>query len=345
MNSTNTTLVTGGAGFIGSHMCDSLIETGNHVLVLDDLSTGSLKNIQHLIGHPNFEFHLGSVLDQDLCGRLAGRCHEIIHLAAAVGVKMIFDRPMETIERNVRGTEIVLESALKHGRRVFIASTSEVYGKEPRNMRGQFSEADDITLGPSMRWSYACSKAVDEYLARAYSTSKGLPVTIGRFFNTVGPRQSGAYGMVIPRFIEWALAGKPIQIYGDGRQIRTFTHVKDAVRAVRALIGNPWTDGEIFNIGSSEPISIWSLAERIRELTVSKSELVLLAYEQAYGRGFDDIRNRVPDLTKIEAAINYRPHWSLEQILCDTVEYARPGGRAREADGLEKQESSRAAYV
>jgi UDP-glucose 4-epimerase len=345
MNSIHTTLVTGGAGFIGSHMCDSLIEAGNHVLVLDDLSTGSLKNIQHLIGHPNFEFHLGSVLDPNLCERLAGRSHEIIHLAAAVGVKMIFDRPMETIERNVKGTEIVLEAALKHGRRVFVASTSEVYGKEPRGKTGRFSEADDITLGPSMRWSYACSKAVDEYLARAYSISKGLPVVIGRFFNTVGPRQSGAYGMVIPRFIEWALAGKPIQIYGDGRQVRTFTHVKDAVKAVRALMNNPWADGEIFNIGSSEPISIWSLAERIRELTASKSELVLLAYEQAYGKGFDDIRNRVPDLTKIEGAVDYRASWSLEQILWDTVEYARPSANPRESNGIERPQSSRAAYV
>jgi UDP-glucose 4-epimerase len=316
-------LITGGAGFIGSHLAENYLADGYKVSVLDDLSTGSLRNIQHLIGENNFQFHLGSVLDGKLCDQLVADCDQVIHLAAAVGVKMIFDHPMETIERNVRGTEHVLESALRFGRKTFIASTSEVYGKETKGGSDKFNEDDDVTLGPSMRWCYACSKALDEYLARAYYLSKGLPVVIGRFFNTVGPRQSGAYGMVIPRFVEWALTNKPMQVYGDGKQIRTFTHVKDVVRALRALMKEPKAEGCTVNIGSSEPITILELAERVKQLTGSTSPIALVPYEQAYGKGFEDIRNRVPDLRRIAQLTGYKPERTLADILNDTIEFTR----------------------
>jgi UDP-glucose 4-epimerase len=326
MSNLKRVLITGGAGFIGSHLAESFLADDYQVIVLDDISTGSLRNIRQLIGQANFKFQLGSVLDQDQCNQIVDECDEIIHLAAAVGVKMIFDRPMETIERNVRGTENVLEAALRHGRKIFIASTSEVYGKEARRATNRFHEDDDITLGPSMRWCYACSKALDEYLARAYHMEKGVPVVIGRFFNTVGPRQSGAYGMVIPRFVQWALNGKPIQIYGDGKQIRTFTHVYDAVRAIRALLVEPRAEGEVINIGSEEPITILDLAHQIKDMTGSHSEIIHISYDQAYGKGFEDIRNRVPDLTKISQLIDYRPERNLNKILQDTIEFTRQQG-------------------
>jgi UDP-glucose 4-epimerase len=323
MSDSKLVLITGGAGFIGSHLAESLLADGHRVAVLDDLSTGNLRNIQGLIGHPGFHFQLGSVLDKPVCDRMVAEAHEVIHLAAAVGVKMIFDHPMETIERNVRGTENILDSALRAGRKVFIASTSEVYGKETKSGSDRFSETDDITLGPSMRWCYACSKALDEYLARAYFLEKGLPVVVGRFFNTVGPRQSGAYGMVIPRFVEWALSDKPIQVYGDGKQVRTFTHVKDSIRALRGLMREPKAEGQTVNIGSSDPITIMDLALRIKEMTGSRSPVVLVPYEQAYGKGFEDIRNRVPDLARIGQLIGYRPERTLEAILQDTIEFTR----------------------
>lgn len=323
MTDTRTILITGGAGFIGSHLAENLLADGHRVVVLDDLSTGSLRNIQHLIGTSGFRFQLGSVLEKEACIKLVAEADEVIHLAAAVGVKMIFDHPMETIERNVRGTENILDSALRAGRKVFIASTSEVYGKETKGGSDKFHEGDDVTLGPSMRWCYACSKALDEYLARAYFIEKGLPVVVGRFFNTVGPRQSGAYGMVIPRFVEWALSDKPIQVYGDGKQVRTFTHVKDAVRALRGLMREPKAEGQTVNIGSADPITIMDLALRIKEMTNSKSPIALVPYEQAYGKGFEDIRNRVPDLSRAAELIGYRPERSLESILVDTIEFTR----------------------
>ena len=316
-------LVTGGAGFIGSHMAERLLADGHRVIALDDLTTGSLRNIQPLIGTPNFRFQLGSVLEKEVCNQFVAECDEVIHLAAAVGVKMIFDRPMETIERNVRGTENILEAALRSGRKVFLASTSEVYGKETRSDTNSFHEDDDITLGPSMRWCYACSKALDEYLGRAYCIGKGLPVVIGRLFNTVGPRQSGAYGMVIPRFVEWALSGKPIQVYGDGKQVRTFTHVQDCVRAVCNLMAEPRAEGQVVNIGSEEPITMLELARRIKDLTDSRSEIVHISYDQAYGLGFEDIRNRVPNVTRIRDLVGYRPEYDLDRILQDTISYFR----------------------
>ncbi|MET0484567.1 MAG: NAD-dependent epimerase/dehydratase family protein [Candidatus Rokuibacteriota bacterium] len=246
-----------------------------------------------------------------------------MHLAAAVGVKLVVERPIDTIDCNVRGTEHVLEAALRYGRKVFLASTSEVYGKEARPGTNVFRETDDITFGVSMRWSYACSKALDEYLARAYHLSQGLPVVIGRFFNTVGPRQIGAYGMVIPRLVDWALTGKPLQVYGDGGQIRVFTHVRDAVRAVWALMNEPRAEGEIVNIGGVEPVTMLELARRIRTLTGSTSEIVLVPYEQAYGPGFEDIRTRIPDLTKIGSLIAFRPEIPLDAILRDMIEDGR----------------------
>ena len=321
-------LVTGGAGFIGSHLSEALVGDGGHVTVLDDLSTGNLRNIQPLLPGQRFRFVLGSVMDPVRCDELVKECDAIIHLAAAVGVKKVFEQPLETIESNVRGTQNVLEAALKYGRKVFVASTSEVYGKATRDGASTFAESDDVTLGPSMRWCYACSKALDEYLARAYAGTKGLPVVIGRFFNTVGPRQSGAYGMVIPRFVEWALAGKPLHVYGDGSQVRSFTHVLDTVRAVRALMDEPAAEGEVINIGSQEPITILALARRIIEMTGSRSTVAHLPYEEAYGPGFEDIRNRVPNLGKISGLIRYRPEWTLDDILRDTIDHARKSGRS-----------------
>jgi len=314
-------LVTGGAGFIGSHLAEELLAAGHEVAVLDDLSTGSLRNIQPLIGRPGFQFHLGSVLEAAVCDTLVSRADLVIHLAAAVGVKLIFERPAETIERNVMGTSRILDACLRHCRKVFVASTSEVYGKEPRVGGARFREDDDITLGASMRWAYAASKAIDEYLARAYAQSKGLPAVVGRLFNTVGPRQSSAYGMVLLRFVSWALEGKPIQVYGDGSQTRAFCHVRDVTRAVRLLIAEPRAEGEIFNIGSSETVTILELAQRVKEATLSASEIRLIPYEQAYGPGFDDIKNRVPDLGKIHALVGYEPRYSLDAILRDVIEF------------------------
>jgi len=318
-----TVLVTGGAGFIGSHLVDKLLDDGHPVIALDDLSTGSLRNIQHLIGQRGLRFEQGSVLDRERVHRAIAEADVVVHLAAAVGVKLVVEQPIETIDLNVRGTAHVLDGAQQYDRKVFIASTSEVYGKETRPGVSVFRETDDVTLGVSMRWSYACSKALDEYLARAYHQSKGLPVVIGRFFNTVGPRQTGAYGMVIPRFVEWALAGLRIQVYGDGGQVRVFTHVQDAVRAVWALMKEPRAEGEVVNIGGVEPVSMLDLARRIKALTGSASEIVLVPYEKVYGAGFEDIRTRVPDLTKIQSLVGYRPEIPLDAILRDMVEDGR----------------------
>jgi UDP-glucose 4-epimerase len=318
-----TVLVTGGAGFIGSHLVEMLLEDGHAVIALDDLSTGSLRNVQHLIGRRGFRLEQGSVLDRERCHQVIAEADVVVHLAAAVGVKLVVEQPIETIDRNVRGTEHVLEGAWRYGHKVFLASTSEVYGKEARPGASVFRETDDVTLGVSMRWSYACSKALDEYLARAYHQSKGLPVVIGRFFNTVGPRQTGAYGMVIPRFVDWALAGKPLQVYGDGGQIRVFTHVLDAVRALWALMNEPRAEGEIVNIGGVEPVTMLDLARRIKALTGSASEIVLVPYERAYGVGFEDIRTRVPDLTKLQSLVGPCPPIPLDTILRDMIEDGR----------------------
>jgi len=323
LNEVRSVLITGGAGFIGSHLADSLVADGVEVWALDDLSTGSLRNVRHLLDRPEFHFESGSVLDAELCRRLVAGVDQVFHLAAAVGVRLVFRQPVETIERNVRGTENVLAACLEHGAKVFLASTSEVYGKDMPNGSEPFRETDAITLGPSIRWCYACSKALDEYLARAMAASKGLPVVIGRLFNTVGPRQTGAYGMVIPRFVRWALDGRPLQVYGDGQQKRTFVHVDDAVRAIRALMAEPKAEGEVVNIGSDEVVTIADLAARVLTAAGSASEIVAVRYEEVFGDGFDDIRHRVPDLGKLRRLIGFQPRHRLDAILRDAVEHAR----------------------
>ncbi len=316
-------LITGGAGFIGSHLAEMLLSRGYEVVVLDDLSTGSLDNIRHLLHRPGFRLVHGSVLDPFLMDQEVRGLQRVYHLGAAVGVKLVFDQPVRTIETNVKGTEVVLEAAMRHGSRVFLSSTSEVYGKDVQEDGDRFREADNITLGTSLRWCYACSKAIDEYLARAYHLEKGLPVVIGRFFNTVGPRQSDAYGMVVPRFIKQALSGRPITIYGDGSQVRSFGWVGDAVQAVCALMEDPKAVGEVYNIGSDEAVTIRELADRVKRVTGSESSIEYIPYEEAYGSGFEDIRYRVPDLSKIRAAIGYRPSKTLDEILHEVAAYLR----------------------
>lgn len=324
-------LVTGGAGFIGSHLAETLLAKGTEVVVLDDLSTGRLENIRLLLDRPGFRFIHASMLDARTVEEQVRNCQQIFHLGAAVGVKLIFDQPVRTIETNVKGTEVVLEAALRSGRPIFVASTSEVYGKDVIRDGERFKETDDVTLGVSIRWCYASSKVLDEFLARAYHEEKGLPVVIGRFFNTVGPRQSDAYGMVMPRFVKQALAGKPLTVYGDGRQVRSFGWVGDAVGAAIALMETSAAVGEIFNIGGDEPVTIHELADRVRRTAESSSEIAHMPYEEAYGPGFEDIRYRVPDLTKIRDAIGYRPSKTLDEIISEVVRFMQQG-RGRRQD-------------
>jgi len=316
-------LVTGGAGFIGSHLVEVLLKGGEEVWVLDNLSTGNLQNIWHLFDHPRFRFVEGSVLDEGKLVEAISTCRKVYHLAAAVGVKLVVEDPLGTLETNVRGTENVLRCSLRFGCKVLLASTSEVYGKDVQNEKGKFSEDDDITLGTALRWGYACSKALDEYLARAYWRQKGLPVVIARIFNTVGPRQSPAYGMVIPRFVQQALKGEPITVYGDGKQVRSFCHVSDTVCALVGLMETPGLEGEIFNVGNDEPITIEELARKVKETTNSPSEIVYVPYERAYGPDFEDIRYRVPDITKLRNTIGYEPTKRLDDILSEVIAYER----------------------
>jgi UDP-glucose 4-epimerase len=318
-----TALITGGAGFIGSHLAEALLARGQDVIVLDDLSTGSLQNILPLMGGPGFKFILGSVMDEAVVSRIVPECDVVYHLAAAVGVRLVFEQPVRTIETNVKGTTHVLDACLRHGRRLFIASTSEVYGKDVRDGANGFREDDDITIGTSIRWCYATSKALDEFLARAYSVEKGLPVVIARYFNTVGPRQSPAYGMVLPRFVEQALRGRPMTIYGDGAQVRSFTWVGDAVEATMRLMDATAAEGHVFNIGSEEAVSIRELAERVRRLTGSASPMTFVPYEQAYGPGFEDIHHRIPDIGRLRRTVGFTPTMSLDMILTRVVEDVR----------------------
>ena len=313
-------LVTGGAGFIGSHLVETLLNQGEEIWVLDDLSTGNLQNIWHLFENPHFHFVEGSVLDELKLKEIMRPSRMVYHLAAVVGVKLVVEEPLWTIETNVRGTELVLKLALQLGCKVLITSTSEVYGKDIRN-GVRFREDDDLTLGTALRWGYACSKALDEYLARAYWQQKGLPVVIVRLFNTVGPRQSPAYGMVIPRFVKQALKGEPITVYGDGQQVRTFCWVGDVVQALIDLMKISKVEGEIFNVGNDEPVTIEELAKRVKRLTNSPSRIVCLPYEQVYGSDFEDIRYRVPDITKLQRAIDYKPTRCLDKILKRVIDY------------------------
>jgi UDP-glucose 4-epimerase len=315
-------LLTGGAGFVGSHLADALLALGHHVIVIDDLSTGSMENITHLKGQPGFEYVIDSIMNEPLTAELVDRADVVFHLAAAVGVKLIVEAPVRTIETNVHGTEIVLTKASKKGKLVFIFSTSEVYGK---STAVPFHEDADLVMGPTPkhRWAYACSKALDEFLALAYYRERKLPVIIARLFNTVGPRQTGRYGMVIPNFVHQALTGQPITVHGDGTQTRSFTHVGDVVNGLIKLMQEPRAIGQVFNIGNTEEISMLDLARRVRALTASPSEITLVPYDQAYEAGFEDMPRRVPDLSKIHALVGYEPTMGLDAILRHVVDHAR----------------------
>lgn len=315
-------LLTGGAGFVGSHLSEALLNRGDQVQVLDDLSTGSIDNIQHLKGREGFEYVIDSVMNDRLTAELIDRADVVFHLAAAVGVKLIVDEPVRTIETNVHGTEVVLKHASKKGKLVVVFSTSEVYGK---SMAIPFGEDADLVIGPTSkhRWAYACSKAIDEFLALAYWKERKLPVIVARLFNTVGPRQTGQYGMVIPNFVRQALAGAPMTVFGDGTQRRAFGYVGDVVGALIKLADEPKCVGEVFNIGNTEEISILDLARRIKTLTGSASEIVLVPYDEAYEEGFEDMPRRVPDLTKIHRLVGYAPTVGLDEILNLVIAHMR----------------------
>jgi UDP-glucose 4-epimerase len=315
-------LITGGAGFIGSHLSEALLAAGHDVLILDNLSTGSIENIAHLKGRAGFEYFVDSVENEPLLAELIDRSDVVFHFAAAVGVKLIVEQPVYTIETNVHGTEVVLKHANKKKKLVVVASTSEVYGK---SNDVPFREDSDLVMGPTPkhRWAYACSKAIDEFLALAYWKERKLPVIIVRFFNTVGPRQTGQYGMVIPNFVRQALAGEPITVFGDGTQSRAFTHVTDVVGALVKLVNEPKAIGQVINIGNTQEITITALAERVRALTGSKSVIKFIPYDQAYESGFEDMPRRVPDLTRVSGLIGYTPRHTLDDILTQVIDYFR----------------------
>jgi UDP-glucose 4-epimerase len=307
-------LITGGAGFIGSHLSELLLKQGRRVLAIDNLSTGSMDNIRHLLPNPLFHFCRADVMSEVVLDRLASKADIIVHLAASVGVELIITRPVETIENNIKGTEVVLQAALRYGSKVLIASTSEVYGK---GARIPFKETDDVLLGPTCRnrWSYAASKMVDEFLGLAYRQEYGLEVVLMRFFNTVGPRQTGQYGMVIPRFVQQAIRGEPICVYGDGNQSRCFCDVSDVVRAVAGLCTHPGADGLVINIGSQEEISIGDLARRVKKITGSASPIRMIPYDEAYAPGFEDMQKRRPDTSQLQSLLGWKPRISLDQTL------------------------------
>lgn len=313
-------LITGGAGFIGSHLADALLRRGDEVTVIDDLSTGAIRNIRHLKDQPGFSYVIDTVLNAPLLAELVDGADQVYHLAAAVGVRLIVDSPVRTIETNVKTTEMVLAAACKKKKKVFVASTSEVYGK---STAVPFREDGDLVLGPTSRgrWSYAGSKAIDEFLAIAYWRERHCPTVIGRCFNTVGPRQTGHYGMVVPRFVQQALRDEPITVYGDGRQTRCFTHVHDAVRAMMGLMDADHTVGEVYNLGSECETPILDLAERVRQLTESSSTITFVPYADAYGDNFEDMPRRVPSLEKIRAAIGWEPAIGLDDILMSVIDY------------------------
>jgi UDP-glucose 4-epimerase len=315
-------LVTGGAGFIGSHLVDRLIANQHHVTVLDDLSTGRRDNVAHHVGKPGFRAVYLSVLESNIVEELVKEAEVVLHLAAAVGVKYILEKPLHSMRVNVRGTENVLEAADRHGTKVVLFSTSEIYGK---SMDVPFREGHDRLLGPTTihRWSYSTSKAVDEILGIGYFEERDLPVTVVRIFNTCGPRQRGRYGMVVPRFVDQAIENGPITVYGNGTQTRCFCSVFDVVDGIMALLDSPRAIGEIFNLGSNEEVSILGLAERVRALAGSSSEIRFVPYEEAYEAGFEDMPRRVPDLTKIHEYVGYRPRRTLDDILHSVIEYRR----------------------
>lgn len=326
-------LITGGAGFIGSHLSDYLLEEGHRVHVLDDLSTGRIANIRHLKDHDRFSYTIDSIEDERLLAELVDDSDYVIHLAAAVGVFLILDKPVETIETNITGTRKVLNKAAKKKKPVLIASTSEVYGK---SQSFPYREDGDMVLGPTTRsrWAYACSKAVDEFLGLSYFEAKDVPVVITRLFNTVGPRQVGRYGMVIPRFVNQALEGKPLTVYGDGTQRRCFAHVKDVTVGLDRLIRSEEAWGNVFNIGNDQEIQIIELAKKIREKVNPKVEIKKIPYDEAYEEGFEDMPRRIPDLTQIRKTVDYNPERTIDDILDDVIAYERNADRVtRDMDG------------
>lgn len=313
-------LITGGAGFVGSHLAELLLEQGDEVHVVDDLSTGSIENIEHLKDRLGFGYTIDTIMNEPVTAELVDKADAVVHLAAAVGVRLIVESPVRTIETNVHGTETILKLANKKSKLVFIASTSEVYGK---SQNVPFGESDDLVMGATTkgRWSYACSKAIDEFLALAYYKERKLPIVVARLFNTVGPRQIGRYGMVIPNFVRQAIAGSPITVYGDGKQTRCFSDVTDAVRAIGGLIKEEKSYGEVFNIGSTEEVTILELAERVKQLAGSSSDIEFVPYDKAYEEGFEDMPRRVPDTRKIHSLIGYEPRLGLNQILERVIDY------------------------
>ena len=313
-------LITGGAGFIGSHLSDAYLKRGDEVFIIDDLSTGSFENIRHLKDHPRFHYMIESVHNQPVTAELVDQCDVIFHLAAAVGVKLIVESPVRTIETNVHGTEVVLSLANKKKKKVLIASTSEVYGL---STQVPFKEDGNLVMGATTkgRWSYACSKAIDEFLALAYWREKKLPTVVVRLFNTVGPRQTGQYGMVIPTFVKQALAGRPITVYGDGKQSRCFCYVGDVVGALMKLMDDEDAVGQVFNVGSNQEISIIDLAKKVQVLANSDSEIVLVPYDEAYEEGFEDMPRRVPDISKINQQVGFKPERDLEGILLSVIDF------------------------
>jgi UDP-glucose 4-epimerase len=313
-------LITGGAGFIGSHLSDAYLQRGDEVFVIDDLSTGSIDNIKHLKDHPRFHYTIDNVGTQRVTAELVDQCDVIFHLAAAVGVKLIVESPVRTIETNVHGTEVVLSLANKKKKKVLIASTSEVYGL---SAEVPFREDGNLVMGATTkgRWSYACSKAIDEFLALAYWREKKLPTVVVRLFNTVGPRQTGQYGMVIPTFVKQALAGRPVTVYGSGKQTRCFCYVGDVIGALMKLMDDPKAVGEVFNVGSNQEISIMDLAKKVKQLTKSDSEIVLVPYDEAYEEGFEDMPRRVPDISKVNKQVGFHPRMDLDGILKSVIDF------------------------
>jgi len=315
-------LITGGSGFVGSHLAERCLERGDHVHVIDDLSTGAVENIETIRKHPRFTYDIDSISNERLMAELVDMCDIVYHLAAAVGVRLIVESPVRTIETNIRGTEIVLALAAKKKKRALIASTSEVYGKLDRV---PFREDDDVVLGATSRsrWSYACSKAIDEFLALAYWKEKRVPTVIARLFNTVGPRQTGRYGMVVPSFVQQAVAGRDITVFGDGSQRRCFMHVSDTVRALMALGDHEGATGQVYNVGSQEEVSVLELAERVKKLSGSDSRIVFIPYSQAYEEGFEDMMRRIPDTSKIRDLTGFRQQLRLDDILNNVIEHER----------------------
>lgn len=315
-------LITGGAGFIGSHLADRLIELGHEVYIIDDLSTGSIQNVRHLKGHPRFHYELDTIMHEPVLAELIDSCDNVYHLAATVGVQLVVDSPVNTIENIIKGTELVLKWAGKKGKKVLITSTSEVYGK---SVKVPFTETDDLTLGPTFkgRWSYACAKMLDEFLALAYWRERKLPTVIVRLFNTVGPRQTGRYGMVIPRFVSQALADEPLTVYEDGKMVRSFTYVGDAVGAMIDLMQHPDTAGQVYNIGNPNEITIEDLAHKVIDLSDSISVVKYVPYSEAYVEGFEDIRSRVPNIEKIQELTGFSPKVQLDEIIREVISYSR----------------------